>query len=235
MTETVYLQPSYILQKRPYRETSLILDVLTRDYGRLSLIARGVHKAKSKTSGLLQPFVPLNVSFLGNGELKVLTTVEAHPVDNSLTGMAFYCGFYLNELLVYFLHNNDPHAKVFAAYHECLQKLAREEVFDGVLRIFELQLLEAVGYGLPLQYDQHGQLVLPCKNYFFDPERGAVLHEQGAFSGATLLAMHHQQLQGARQLAEAKALMRHLIDFHLQGRELKSRAVANQIFKQLNV
>ena len=94
MTDSViYLQPGFILQQRKYRETSLIMDVLTRDYGRVSLLAKGVRKAKSKTAGLLQPFIPLTLSYFGRTELKTLTDVELTRPFMPLPGLALYCGF----------------------------------------------------------------------------------------------------------------------------------------------
>jgi DNA repair protein RecO (recombination protein O) len=95
----VYLQPAFILQQRKFRETSLIIDVLTRDFGRISLLAKGVRKAKSKTAGLLQPFIPLTLSYVGKSELKTLTDVEITQPFIQLQGLAVYCGFYVNELI----------------------------------------------------------------------------------------------------------------------------------------
>ena len=105
MTDSaVYLQPAFILQQRKFRETSLIIDVLTRDFGRVSLLAKGVRKAKSKTAGLLQPFIPLTLSYFGKTELKTLTDVEITQPFIQLQGLALYCGFYVNELVGCFLH-----------------------------------------------------------------------------------------------------------------------------------
>ena len=88
MTESaVYLQPAFILQQRKYRETSLIIDALTRDFGRISLLAKGVRKAKSKTAGMLQPFIPLTISYVGKAELKILTDVERRACSRQAFGM----------------------------------------------------------------------------------------------------------------------------------------------------
>ena len=141
MTDSaVYLQPAFILQQRKFKETSLILDVLTRDFGRVSLLAKGVRKAKSKTAGLLQPFIPLAVSYLGKTELKTLTHVEIIPPFIQLQGLALYCGFYVNELVGCFLHQYDPHPEVFAYYGECLSSLSDSSKIEAALRIFELDL-----------------------------------------------------------------------------------------------
>lgn len=230
MTETaVYLQPAYILQHRPYRESSVIIDVLTRDYGKLSLLAKGVRKKKSKTAGLLQPFIPLALSYLGQAELKTLTGVEISQAFTGLSGMALYCGFYANELVSFFLQKEDPHPEVFDCYQQCLLALADNAKIEAALRVFEINLMDNIGYGLQLQpnvYDQE-----PLKKYQYSTDDGLVAADDGLFSGASLAAIQAQQFTDPQVLAEAKQLMRIVIDSHLQGRQLKTRAVINNIIK----
>lgn len=282
MTETaVYLQPAFILQQLKYRETSLIIDALTRDFGRVSLLAKGVRKAKSKTAGLLQPFIPLTISYFGNAELKTLTDVERRadalpaggiipipgdcragslPADGihsipgdcragsfpasgihsipgdiiqqstGLKGLALYCGFYVNELVVCFLHKYDPHPELFDHYGECLSGLAGGFNRESVLRLFELKLMECVGYGLQLGYDDNDKPIEALKKYDFNVGRGAAEVTDGRFLGKTLQALNSKELSDPQVLSEAKILMRMVIDVYLQGRQLKSRAVINKVF-----
>jgi DNA repair protein RecO (recombination protein O) len=230
MTEpAVYLQPAFILQHRKYRETSLIIDVLTRDFGRLSLVAKGVKKSKSKTAGMLQPFIPLLISYVGKAELKTLTDVEIAQPFVQLRGLAFYCGFYVNELISRFLHKYDPHPEVFNDYASCLSRLADGDNIEATLRLFELNLMDHVGYGLQFERDVNGALVSPLKHYAFDAQQGAVEAADGRFSGKTLLAIKSREFDDPHTLSEAKILMRAVIDSHLQGRPLKSRTVINKI------
>ncbi len=230
----VLLQPAFILQQRKFRETSLIIDVLTRDFGRVSLLARGVRKAKSKTAGLLQPFIPLTLSYLGKTELKILTDVEMTQPFNALQGLAIYCGFYVNELIGCFLHQYDPHPEVFDYYEHCLSCLSEPSKIEATLRIFELDLLAAVGYGLQLDYDfQNNQAVDPLTRYHFNAEQGPIAAPDGLFSGKTLLALKAGELSDSNTLYEAKTLMRKVIAVYLHGKPLKSRAVINQIIQHL--
>lgn len=234
MTETaVYLQPAFILQHRKYRETSLIIDVLTRDFGRLSLVAKGVKKSKSKTAGVLQPFIPLLISYLGKAELKTLTDVEIAQPLMQLKGLAFYCGFYVNELISRFLHKYDPHPEVFADYHECLSRLSIGSDIEAALRIFELNLMDHIGYGLQLEYDVNGASITPLKHYAFNVRHGFVEAVDGCFSGKALLAIKSRAFTDPLVLSEAKMLMRTVIDTHLQGKPLKSRTVINKISSTL--
>ncbi|HEY8160265.1 MAG TPA: DNA repair protein RecO [Methylobacter sp.] len=232
MTESaVYLQPAFILQQRKYRESSLIIDVLTRDFGRISLLAKGVRKAKSKTAGMLQPFIPLLISYVGKAELKTLTNVEIIQPFNEVKGLALYCGFYINELVVCFLHKYDPHPEVFSDYGECLFALSHSSNIEAALRLFELNLMEYAGYGLQLEHDDNQRPIEPLKTYDFNVGQGPVEAVDGQFSGKTLQALSARELTDPQVLSEAKILMRIVIDAYLQGKELKSRAVINKIMK----
>jgi DNA repair protein RecO (recombination protein O) len=233
MTDSaVYLQPGFILQQRKFRETSLIIDVLTRDFGRVSLLAKGVRKAKSKTAGLLQPFIPLMLSFSGKAELKTLTDVEIIQSVIQLKGLALYCGFYINELVGHFLHQYDPHPEVFTHYRECLSCLSDGSKIETALRVFELNLMDAVGYGLQLDYDFHNEkAVHPLKKYHFNVEQGPIEAIDGQFSGTTLQALKLRKFADVQVLIEAKILMRTVIAVYLQGKPLKSRTLINHIIK----
>ena len=236
MTEAAaQLQPAFILQYKKYRESSLLLDVLTQDFGRVPVLAKGVRKAKSKTAGILQPFIPLKLSFVGKASLKLLTGVEAQQPAFQLTGLAWYCGFYLNELVELLLHPHDPHPEVFVEYQQCLSALTSSpDQIESALRLFEYRLLEYIGYGLVLDYEADTEYpIVANKRYFFKPGLGIVAAENGLFSGVSLLALKHNVLTEPSILAEIKHLMRIAIEAQLQGRALKSRAVINQIIKKL--
>jgi DNA repair protein RecO (recombination protein O) len=230
----VYLQPAFILQQRKFRETSLIIDVLTRDFGRVTILAKGVRKPKSKTAGLLQPFIPLSLSYFGKTELKTLTTVEISKSFDQLQGLALYCGFYVNELITCFLHKYDPHPEVFELYEECLIRLFNASEIETALRIFEVDLMAAVGYGLQLDFDSHNNKeVQQLSKYHYNVEQGPVEAANGAYSGKTLLALNSRALSDSQILQEAKILMRTVISVYLHGKPLKSRAVINQIIHHL--
>lgn len=237
MTETrVHLQPAYILQHRCYRESSLIVDAFTRDFGRVSLLAKGVKKAKSKTQGLLQPFIPLRLSFFGKSELKTLGDVELAEPYQALNGLALYCGFYLNELLSAFLHKDDPHPELFADYRQCLRAMPEQGKLEALLRNFELNLLEKSGYGLQLGYDvKHDAAVDPAKQYHLDADLSPVVAEDGMYSGRTLLAMQARDFRERAVLTEAKVLLRRVLDGLLQGRPLHSRKVLSDVVKRLSL
>jgi DNA repair protein RecO (recombination protein O) len=230
----VLLQPAFILQHRKYRETSLILDVLTRDFGIVSILAKGVRKKKSKTAGLLLAFTALRLSYVGRSELKILTHVELNSTLIMLKGLSLYCGFYVNELITCFLHKNDPHPEVYEEYEQCLCLLAGSVDIEQILRFFELNLIEQIGYGIQLTLDvDTNTLVESFKKYSFSGESGMTESAEGYICGATLFALEARESLNKQALYEAKSLMRRVIDFQLQGKELKSRAVLAKIIKQI--
>ena len=235
MSDTVFhAQPAYILHLQRYRESSLIIDVLTRDLGRISLIGKGVRKTKSKTIGLLRPFAALSLSFVGKSDLKTLTDVETIGLPTELSGLALYCGFYINELICLFLHKDDPHPEVFQDYRQCLLGMAQGTQIEATLRTFELNLMDNIGYGINLGYDLHHQKPVALnKKYRFNKEAGLIEDVEGQFSGAALKAMEEKNFEDPQILSEAKLLMRTVIDAHLQGKQLKSRSVINSIIKSL--
>jgi len=229
--EAISLQPGFVLRRQPYRETSLILEVFTRDHGRVPLLAKGVRTAKSNTAALLQPFAPLALSYLGKSGLKTLTHAETSATQLSLPGLAVYCGFYVNELVGCFLHPHDPHPELFADYRQCLRQLATGQEMEAALRRFELALLKHCGYGLQLDVDSLGQALISQQRYRLEDNERFKTDDQGSYSGAALLAISNDEFHLPGVLGEAKRLMRAVIDGHLQGRPLHSRTVFNQVLK----
>lgn len=229
----VYLQPALILQHRPYRESSLLLEVFTRDFGIVSVLAKGVRKEKSKLAGLLLPFALLNISYLDRNELKTLIQAEylgSYPLQR----LALYCGFYVNELVQKFLHKHDPHPELFVRYQRCLQDLSQADSVEQTLRYFELDLLTETGYGAQLHFDGNtGDSVQDRRRYDFSPGLGMIENAGGLVSGETLRMLAGQAPLHGAALSEAKQLSRKMLDVHLQGRPLKSRDVLAKIIKYL--
>ncbi|MGZ4957886.1 MAG: DNA repair protein RecO [Methylomonas sp.] len=231
--QVVYLQPALILQHRPYSESSLLLEVFTRDFGIISVLAKGVRREKSKTAGLLLPFSLLNISYLDRGELKTLIGAE-YLGNYPLQRLALYCGFYVNELVQRFLHKHDPHPELFVHYQRCLQGLSQGDVIEETLRYFEIDLLAEAGYGGQLDIEGNtGTAVDKQRRYNFSPDFGMVEEAQGLVSGETLQMLAGKKPLNDSALPEAKQLLRRMLDAHLQNKPLKSRDVLAKIIKYL--
>lgn len=227
----ISLQPAYVIHSRPYRDSSALLDVFTAEFGRISLVARGARRQSRRGShaGLLQPFTPLLVTFSGRLELKTLVAVEPAPDRCVLSGDRLFSGLYVNELLVRLLHRNDAHPSLFASYSATLQALAGSAPTDTVLRRFEMDLLDELGYRLELEVaGANGQRVEESGWYRYDPEYGLLSYENvanistSAISGADLLAMARGEFGGSAA-AGAKKLLREALAVHLGGKPLRSR------------
>jgi DNA repair protein RecO (recombination protein O) len=247
----VNTQIAYILHKRAYRETSSILEVLTKDYGRVSLMARGCRGARSKIAGNLLPFTPLLISWQGKGNLPYLKSVERADLKAPvLKNKALLSAMYINELLMYMLHKNDVHEAVFEHYHHCLYCLESEEKLEIALRQFEIKLLELLGFGLNVQTEADtGAAIDADAQYLYHLEHGPVLCREVCrdaglsqetksmprISGSCLLALASESYQAlsknSQYLAELKRLMRSVISFHLGNKKLKSRELFRPVSK----
>lgn len=222
-------QPCYILHQRPYRETSLILEVFSREHGRLGLVARGARRAGNRQRPLCQPLRRVEATWFMRAELGTLTQIEAAGVSIPLTGESVIAAFYLNELLMRLLHRHEPHPRLFDAYEQALDGLHRKGTREAVLRVFEKRLLQALGYGLILDHEiLNGEPLDEGREYFYLAEQGpssepAPGGRSVRVSGATLNALQREDLADAAQLVEAKRLLRMILAGHLGQKPLASR------------
>lgn len=220
-------QPAYVLHGRAYRETSLLLECLTRDYGRVGVVARGVRGERARLRrAQLEPFQPLSIGLMLRGELATLTAVETVGTPLRWNGEASMAGLYLNELVVRLTGRQDPLPLLFDAYAQTLQRLASAEPVAWTLRRFERDLLQEIGYSLQLHYEaETGEPLEPEGHYRYVPEVGAVRCSVGsarAHLGADLLALDQDQPPAASAMRSLRDMMREVIRFHLGGADLRA-------------
>jgi DNA repair protein RecO (recombination protein O) len=226
------LHPAYILHYRPYRETSMLLDVFSRDYGRVGLVAKGAKQKRNGTSLLLQPYQRLLMSWSGKSELMTLNQVEMDRPAHIPEQDRLISAFYINELVIRLLHQHEAHPELFMVYDETLGDLAaKENDQQAVIRIFEKRLLQSLGYGLVLDRDvETGMPIDDSKDYYYLAERGPGTsvpadNDYVHVSGATLRALAQESLTGRNVLDESKKLMRYILQKHLGQKPLASRAL----------
>lgn len=222
-------QPAFVLHAYPFRETSLIVEAFSRDFGRVALLARGARRPRSAMRGTLMAFQPLELSWTGKGEVKTIIRAEWQGGQPLLSGKALFCGYYLNELLLAMLPREDAHARLFSVYAETLRRFA-DEPKESDIRHFERSFLQELGYGLTLAHDDGGRPIDPARYYAYEIERGPVrLSGPGgspqAFSGKTLIDIDAGDFSDPRSLQEAKQLMRTLIAHYTGGRSLETRKI----------
>lgn len=235
------LHACYVLHRRPYRETSLLLEIFSREEGRLGIVARGARRPRSRHRLVLQPFQPLLANWRGRGELQVLSHAEPHQGIVSLEGESYLAGFYLNELLLRLLHRYEAHLELFAAYEKAIFGLQAGADRYCLLRVFEMNLLRALGYGLQLDHDTFsGERVRENRQYYYQEGSGPSVRlprGEGALrvSGRALLALAAGAVERTESVRrEGKRLLRYHLDLHLR-RPLNSRALYREYVRLGNV
>ncbi|MBK1734794.1 DNA repair protein RecO [Halorhodospira abdelmalekii] len=173
-------QPAWVLHRRPYRETSALLELFTEAHGRVGAVARGAQRRG--WGGLLEPFIPLQVGWSGRGELKSLQQVEQAGAGCGLRGNALACGFYMAELLLALLRRDEPSPRSWVAYTAAIDGLSGAQ-WEPALRGFEVTLLAEAGYGLMLTEDVDGAPIDPGAHYRYRPEYGPSCCAEPAWSG----------------------------------------------------
>lgn len=233
MSIALSLTPAFILHRKAYSDSSLIVDFFTLHNGRVSCIAKGVKTSKNRKAAILQPFIPLMINFSGRAELKTLRECEAVDNGYKLQTDSLYTAFYANELLLKFLHKQQIHKNLFALYSRLLQQLDNDmQSTESLLRVFEANLLDETGFGLQLTHEAKKHTPLdPEKRYIYILETGpveapAVMESHTAYplmTGDSLLALKQGHFSSKQQLRECKTLMRYAIRSHLGGYDFKTR------------
>lgn len=228
---------AFVLHSYPFRETSLIIEVLSRRHGRLAMVARGARRPKSSLRGLLLGFQPLLLSWYGKGEMHTLHAAEWQGGQPYLQGTALMCGFYLNELLLNLLARDDPHEQLFDYYRATLYRLALDADYAPTLRSFERRLLQELGYALVLEHEAGGDKpIQPEVCYRYILERGAVPDPGGTqeglpILGKTLLDIAADDYSDPVTAQQSKQLMRALLRHRLGGRRLHTRELIKDLQK----
>ncbi len=228
MSHRVSLESAYVLHTRPYRDTSLLVELFTRNYGRITAVSRGARGPKSKIKGYLQPFYPLLATWSGKSELVSLNTVEPCGAPFLFVGKTLVSAIYVNELTMRLLHRHEEHPELFMEYQQVLLGLQNDNKLISSLRRFEKKLISSLGYG----FDWHitadtFEVIEPGKYYALDPSRGILMasHDPHALMilGDHLLAIQADDYSDTAVLNSAKRVLRSVLNYLLGGREINSR------------
>jgi DNA repair protein RecO (recombination protein O) len=231
-------QPAYVLHSRPYRETSLLLEILTPGHGRVALVARGARRPRSDLRGTLLPFQPLALSWFGKNEVRTLHVADWQGGVPLLSGLPLICGFYINELMMHLTVRDDPHPETWQIYDQAIRGLAAKQRPASVLRRFELDLVRCLGYAPQLEVDADGAEIDPLRIYGCAPGQAPLLYQGGEpqerialVRGATLLALANTDFSDETTQREARGYLR-LILSELLGPE--TRLATRELLQSLN-
>lgn len=222
----------FLLHQRSYGETSIIADVFTQKSGKISFIAKGAKKPKSKFFGYLVPFQKLKITYSGRSELKTLTSIDRDLASNSNTfSKVSYILLYINELLMKLLPKDAKHEELFVLYDEFLKKINKNNNLEISLRHFELDLLDMLGYGF--DYDSEIDSNEPIEaelSYVFVSERGFRKSNSSSFKGKDILSIKKRKLEDV-PLKYLKEITTKAIGICLEGKDLTSRKIFKSIKK----
>ena len=234
MNESIPLERAFVLHRREYSESSLLVDFFTEHHGRLTLLAKGARRGKSPLKAVLQPFTPLLLRWAGKGELKTLTKAEAISMTLPMAPMALYSGFYVNEVLTRVLENQTPYPQLFQQYLQCLTSLAAQpNQLEPTLRTFEFHTLKALGYGVDFTHcAATSEPVFANMWYQFRENEGfiaSLLQNNLSFLGKDLLAFEALDFSEKSTQQAAKRFTRLVLKPYLGSQPLKSRELFQTI------
>jgi DNA repair protein RecO (recombination protein O) len=226
-------QTAFVLHARPWRETSFIVEILTRDYGRVAVIARGVTGPKKHSlRAALQPMQQIRIDYQLQGEMGRMVQAEAIDVPPRLHADSLLASFYINELLIKLLPRQDAANDIFDLYAIVRQRLYDQAPLAWTLRRFERDLLDAVGVGFAFDTTHDGQACDPAARYRLDAEHGPIRdphHGQNSISGAALIALASDQMPAPHLLQECRIALKYLISQQLGNVELKSWSLLSEL------
>ncbi len=222
----------FILRTIPILESSLIVDVLTYNYGRRSLMAKGARRMKSQFRGYVRPFQLSRVGWIGKNETPTMTSLVHKAGALAINGRRMYCSYYLNELIIRFVRQATPQPKLFMAYQEALERLIDQESEFDTLRVFEKNMLRALGYGLTLLTEADGSTpVRRDRLYRFDYESGPIPATQStedSVAGGVLIAIAEENFDSAAIRQECRLFLKRAIEYYCEGKTDRSREVFRQ-------
>lgn len=229
--ERITDQPAFLLHSVPYSETSLVLDLLTRDHGRVAALAKGAKRPRSALRAVLLQFQPILVAYSGRNELRTLTGAEWQGGLDAPRGAGLMSAFYLNELLMRMIAREDPHPAVFDGYEQALREIAAGDPIETTLRKFEWLLMRETGVAPDLTCDTDYRPIDPSARYSWLPTGGFLLtnSDEQTVSGQTLIGLSEHQFANEDVRQQAKLLTRRILNHCLDGYKLSTRTIMQNL------
>lgn len=241
----IELEPAYILHSRPFSETSAILEVFTKSYGRIALLCKGIKRKNSKFKGLGSPFIPVLISYTDKNVLGNIISMEQNGRAFILTGLQLISALYINEILIKLLPISHSYPELFDIYSDTILELSKNKTVELPLRYFERDLLKCIGYEMRLTTDVYNNPINPEHNYKYIIDQGPILLEDTIdctnirynsleisknkviknlqLKGNDVLSFVRGDMVEDATIKKVKLLMREMITYHLDGKPLNIR------------
>ena len=229
--------PCYILHRRDYSESSLILEILSREHGRVSLIAKGAKRNKKQQGISYSLYQEYLMSWVSKSELGTLIDVELATIMTSMSPKQMMTGFYMNEIILRLLHKHESHPELFDSYNSTVRELSNDNTEQVLIRYFEKILLQSLGYGVIFDQDLNtGKDIVADVNYYYKLDFGPTSNKQDSgagipVSGSTLIGLNNETLMDTKNKNEAKRLLRSLLNQYLGEKPLESRKLYQEYIK----
>ena len=217
------IQEAFVIHSRPYKETSLIVTFLCKDSGKISAVAKGAKRKKSKFSGHLEPFQLLNIDFRGRSNLKTLYLAEnIEPYKEFIGKESLYSAFYINELINFLLVHSGESKELFELYRSCIERLKLTNEVEPILRNFELDILANLGYQIDFFNDlESNKEIEDEKNYKYSPQSGFRESNEG-YDGKIIVDIGNRNFS-SEALKLSKEINRKAIEYYFEELNIKSR------------
>jgi len=229
--------PCYILHSRDYRESSLILEIISREFGRVSLVAKGAKRNKKQQGVNYNLYQKYLMSWVSRSELGTLVDIESASLMNSLKPEQVMTGFYMNEITLRLLHKHESHPELFDSYDTTIMRLSNNGSEQTSLRYFEKILLQSLGYGVVFGQDvKTGEIIVAEGDYYYKLDSGPSTETSNTIagvkvSGKTLIELDKETLSETKNINEAKILLRSLLNQYLGDKPLASRQLYQAYIK----
>lgn len=233
------LTPVYIIHSCKYKENSLLIDVFSREYGVLKLLAKGARKNKRQQGIGFSLYQQYLFSWYLKTDLGILTDIELSNPITVLKGKRILLGFYLNEIIIRLLNKHEPFPDLFDYYCLTLINLINNSAEEIFLRFFEKKLLQSIGYGLVLDHDVHtGNPIVEGKDYYYQFERGPSIVSSNSkneckVSGETLIGLKNESFINVKLINEARLLLRSVLAIYLGSKPLASKELYGAYMKNI--
>jgi len=225
----------FVLHSTPFKETSLLIRLFSQQYGRFSIVAKGIKRKNSQAiRAILQPFNLLNIEYAGRSDLKTLCHAELLTTYENMPSRSLACGYYINELMLRSLQEWQDFSLLFECYQKSVEALRATNDYVPILRNFEADLLMELGVAPTWEFDTQGVEISSQSYYYFVEDKGFQLVDDASPSGDNNANINgNVDDMASCQLQDNKYIGQAVLNFANRTYPKESSKVSQQISQKL--